>query len=101
MTERLITAALLRKRKACEGQVDAFEREWPEGMAVTAANLARCRALGLNVEWGVRLLSKRQQAAYEAALAPARAAYNAALAAAWVAYEAAKAPALVAAWEAE
>lgn len=52
MTERLITAALLRKRKACEGQVDAFEREWPEGMAVTAANLARCRALGLNVEWG-------------------------------------------------
>ena len=46
-----ITAALLREWRAICPQLATFEREWPEGAEITAENMSRARALGLNVEW--------------------------------------------------
>jgi len=49
----LITAAMLRERKACEEQVEVFEREWPHGVALSEAALVRAAELELDLEWFV------------------------------------------------
>jgi len=49
-----ITAALLREWGVTCSQLATFEREWPEGAEITAKNVARARALGLDVDWALR-----------------------------------------------
>lgn len=44
-----ITAKWARRMKACPGQVAIFEKEWPDGANITAANIRRALKLGL--EW--------------------------------------------------
>ena len=76
---RLITAAMLRERAACEEQVAEFARLFPDGTPVT---LAACRAAaeaGLDLGGAAgNLLSTPALANYRAATATARANYHAA-----------------------
>ena len=50
----MITATMLRTLGACEGHVQRFEAEWPDGAEVTPATLERAHALGLDVPWLAR-----------------------------------------------
>lgn len=47
-----ITAQMLRDNKACEPQVNIFEREWPSGVEITEASILRMVELSLEIEWG-------------------------------------------------
>jgi hypothetical protein len=85
---RKITPALLRKYRACDEQVAIFETEWPDGTEVTPATVARAIELGLNLEWGVRLLPPRVRAEYHAKVFPIRAQYAARVAPIWAEYHA-------------
>ena len=49
----IVTAKWLRERGACKDQIEVFEREWPFGADVTAANIRHAAKLGLNVGWFV------------------------------------------------
>lgn len=46
-----ITRRWAQRREACEGQVEIFAKEWPDGAELTRANLMRAAALGLSVAW--------------------------------------------------
>ena len=76
-----ITAALLRRHCACDGQVEKFEKEWPRGAAVTLSNVRRAIAFGFDICWAARkLLSSPARKAYDEEVAPARKAYDEAIA---------------------
>jgi len=49
-----VTAADLRRKKACSGQVAIFEAEWPDGVEVTEASLLRASSLRLALWWFVK-----------------------------------------------
>lgn len=57
MTRRpVLTLAHLRKHAACPTGLARFRRHFPEGAALTVANLTRARRAGLDVGWCVSLL---------------------------------------------
>ena len=47
----ILTAAHLLDAGACRGQVELFRRTFPDGAALTLANIKRARAAGLSVGW--------------------------------------------------
>jgi len=76
-----ITAEWLRKHGACEEQVAAVEREWPNGARPLLATALKAARLGFHIDWlAPRLLSAPALAAYREAIAPALAAYDDAIA---------------------
>jgi hypothetical protein len=48
---RKITAAMLRRAKACREQLAIFEREWPDGAEVTEENALQAMEIGLDTGW--------------------------------------------------
>lgn len=61
-----VTSGLLKRHKACGGDLETFAKEWPRGAKVTMANIARARELGLDVGWLWNLLSPAQRKRYSA-----------------------------------
>jgi hypothetical protein len=101
-----ITAAKLRKMKACEDQVTLFVATFGKDVEVenTLDNLTKADEAGLDLSWlALRLAPEAYEAvqgsaraAYEAIELPAWAAYAAVQGPAYAAYEAIKGPALAA-----
>ncbi len=47
-----ITAQLLRDKEACGDDIEAFEKQWPDGCNVTRKNCQIAfKKLGMDVEW--------------------------------------------------
>ena len=91
---------MLRRARACHRQVEIFEREWPEGAAVTLENVQRAAELGLDLDWfAYNLFTPAARDAYDEATAPAWAAYDKATAPARAAYNKACATAFFEAFE--
>jgi hypothetical protein len=51
-----ITAALLRRHRACRDQVKLFAKTYPRGLTVTVENSFEAASAGLDVLWAVNLL---------------------------------------------
>lgn len=79
-----VTKKLLQELNACEDQVEAFAAEWPDGCEITAENLTRCIALGLNIEWFATLI---WGAEYERQRSPLWAEYERQRAPLWAEYK--------------
>lgn len=72
-----ITVERLRALGARCEELRAFEREWPDGAAVTRENVLRAVELRLDMEWFARrLLPESQAAEYRRQVAPLRAEYK-------------------------
>jgi len=90
-----VTAQMLRRKHACEGQVAIFEKEWPDGAEVTFDSCQRAVALDLDISWfAAEFLPAPAFEAYEKARVTAWDAYVKARAPAWDAYVKATATAL-------
>lgn len=55
-----ITALELYSLDACEEEIKVFEREWPEGCAITKKNAIRADCLNLDAEFLTRTMSDEQ-----------------------------------------
>jgi hypothetical protein len=90
-----ITAAKLRKMKACKDQVALFIATFGKGAEVenTLDNLNKANEAGLDLGW---LALRLAPAVYEATRGPAHAAYGAIKGPAWAAYKAIQGSALAA-----
>ena len=98
---RIITADMLREKRACANQLMVFKKRFPNGAEVSEA-LARELAPVFDWEWAAEaLLSPSALKAYNEATAPARKAYDEATALALKAYDEVMAPASKAYNEAE
>ena len=63
---------MLRAKGACADQLAIFEREWPDGCAVTLDDCHRAVALGLDLNWAAEnLLPATAWNAYADAVATA------------------------------
>lgn len=72
-----ITAAWLRRRRACPEQVHTFAKEWPDGAEITLENLLRAATLNLNLDWfGQHILPPSLRAEYQRQATPLRAKYE-------------------------
>ena len=52
----IINSDWLKSKDACQGNIDIFSTEWPEGCEVNHQNLERAFALGLDIKWLLRVL---------------------------------------------
>jgi hypothetical protein len=78
-----VMAEMLRARGARCADPDLFALEWPEGADLTAANLRRAGAIGLDLPWFAHtFLAQSAWGAYLRAAAPARRAHRSAAASA-------------------
>jgi len=67
---------------------EIFQKEWPDGVEITAKNIRRAVELELDVNFvALRVLSVSARNAYIEARVSARKAYNEAMAPAWKVYD--------------
>ena len=88
-----ITVGLLKKVRACDSQVELFEKVFPKGCNITERNTLKALQKGLQVDWLIQFVPYEYKKAYQEATATAEKAYQEAKATAWKAYQEAKAPA--------
>ena len=98
---KIITADMLRKKRACASQLRVFKTRFPNGVEVSEA-LARELASVFDWGWAAeQLLTSSAWEAYDEATAPARKAYDEATASARKAYNEAMAQAFARAYLAD
>lgn len=62
-----ITAAYLRRHRACSAQVKAFINTWPDGVVPSAKAARQAAKAGLSPEWFISVLYRQYYAQYYAA----------------------------------
>src|SRR5271157_897748 len=88
-----ITVSLLERLRACDSQVELFEKVFPKGCAITERNTLKALQKGLSVDWLLQFVPYEYKKAYQEATASALKAYQEAKATAGKAYQEATAPA--------
>ena len=88
-----ITKKLLKSLKACDEQVELFNKTFPSGTEITKEACLTAASVGIDFDWACNnLLNCDQRKAYEEAKALSLEAYEEADASLWKAYEEAKSP---------
>ena len=81
-----ITTTLLRRKRACQNQIELFISYFPEGVVITES-ICLAHATEFDWDWAARkLLRPPARKASDVAMAPARKACIEAMAPAWKAY---------------
>lgn len=77
----ILPLSVLLAAGACQSQYAIVAAEWPDGIPLTEATVARTIELRLDLSWAAwKLLTQAERVEYEQAIAPAEAAYRQAIA---------------------